>query len=209
VQLANAFAALGARVSTSVGREHGEVQTELLKKHLDAGLDLLQTVVRKPTFAQADFDRVKAERTASLVEREQDPHAVASVVEAALLFGADRPYGHDDDGSTATLEKITRARVQKYWSDNAGPKNAALVQSFRAQRYEPEAYTLYTYASIQAWAQAATKARSTDMVKVSAALRANKFDTVMGEIGFDAKGDVTAPGYVMYVWKNGKYIYAQ
>jgi branched-chain amino acid transport system substrate-binding protein len=89
------------------------------------------------------------------------------------------------------------------------PKNAALVQSFRAQRYEPEAYTLYTYASIQAWAQAATKARSTDMVKVSAALRANKFDTVMGEIGFDAKGDVTAPGYVMYVWKNGKYIYAQ
>jgi len=89
------------------------------------------------------------------------------------------------------------------------PKNAALVQSFRAQRYEPEAYTLYTYASIQAWAQAAAKARSTDMVKVSAALRANKFDTVMGEIGFDAKGDVTAPGYVMYVWKNGKYIYAQ
>jgi len=89
------------------------------------------------------------------------------------------------------------------------PKNAALVQSFRAQRYEPEAYTLYTYASIQAWAQAATKARSTDMVKVSAALHANKFDTVMGEIGFDAKGDVTAPGYVMYVWKNGKYIYAQ
>jgi branched-chain amino acid transport system substrate-binding protein len=89
------------------------------------------------------------------------------------------------------------------------PKNAALVQAFRAARYEPEAYTLYTYASIQAWAQAATKARSTDMTKVSAALRASKFDTVMGEIGFDAKGDVTAPGYVMYVWKNGKYIYAQ
>ncbi len=89
------------------------------------------------------------------------------------------------------------------------PANAGLVQSFRAAGYEPEAYTLYTYAAVQAWAQAAAKARSTDMTKVSAALRANTFDTVKGQLGFNAKGDVLAPGYVMYVWKNGKYVYAQ
>jgi len=89
------------------------------------------------------------------------------------------------------------------------PANAQLVQYFRGQRYEPEAYTLYTYAAIQAWSQAATKARSTEMAKVSAALKANQFDTVMGKIGFNAKGDVTAPGYVFYVWKSGKYVYAQ
>ena len=35
----------------------------------------------------------------------------------------------------------------------------------------------------------------------------NKFDTVLGNIGFDMKGDVTAPGYVWYVWKNGQYDY--
>lgn len=89
------------------------------------------------------------------------------------------------------------------------PANAALVRSFRAAGYEPEAYTLYTYAAVQAWAQAAAKARSTDMAKVSAALRANIFDTVKGPLGFNAKGDVTAPGYVVYVWRSGKYVYAQ
>jgi len=47
------------------------------------------------------------------------------------------------------------------------------------------------------------------MAKVSAALRANTFDTVKGPVGFNAKGDVTAPGYVVYVWRNGKYVYAQ
>jgi len=88
-------------------------------------------------------------------------------------------------------------------------RNAELVASFRAQNYEPEAYTLYTYASIQAWAQAAQKAGSVDAAKVEASLRANKFDTVLGDIGFDAKGDVTAPGYVFYVWKDGKYVYAK
>jgi branched-chain amino acid transport system substrate-binding protein len=31
--------------------------------------------------------------------------------------------------------------------------------------------------------------------------------TVLGDIAFDAKGDVKAPGYVVYEWKNGKYDY--
>lgn len=89
------------------------------------------------------------------------------------------------------------------------PSNADLVKYFRAQNYEPEAYTLYTYGAIQAWAQAAQKAGTIDGTKVEAALRANTFDTVLGKIGFDAKGDITAPGYVFYQWKNGKYAYAQ
>ena len=62
---------------------------------------------------------------------------------------------------------------------------------------------------MRAWAQAVAKAGSTDGTKVAAALKANQFDTVLGKIGFDAKGDITAPGYVFYQWKNGKYAYAQ
>jgi branched-chain amino acid transport system substrate-binding protein len=89
------------------------------------------------------------------------------------------------------------------------PANATLVAAFRAQKYEPEAYTLYTYAAVQAWAQAATKAKTTDGAKVSAALKTNQFDTVLGKIGFNAKGDITAPGYVFYEWKNGKYAYVE
>jgi len=89
-------------------------------------------------------------------------------------------------------------------------KNAAaapVVKKFRDGGYEPEGYTLYTYGAIQAWAQAAQKAGSVDTNKVVASLRANKFDTVLGNIGFDGKGDVTAPGYVWYEWKGGTYDY--
>ena len=53
------------------------------------------------------------------------------------------------------------------------------------------------------------KAKSTNWKKVADTLRANKFSTVLGKIGFDKKGDVTAPGYVFYVWKDGKYDYAK
>lgn len=84
------------------------------------------------------------------------------------------------------------------------PIAKGLVERFRKGGYEPEGYTLYTYGAIQAWVAAVTKVGSTDTAKVTKALRAGKFATVLGEIGFDKKGDVTAPGYVFYEWKNGK-----
>lgn len=89
-------------------------------------------------------------------------------------------------------------------------KNAVakpLVDKFKAQGYDPEGYTLYTYAAIEAWAQAATAAKSVKTADVEKALRSGKFKTVMNEISFNAKGDVTLPGYVVYVWKNGSYDY--
>jgi len=89
------------------------------------------------------------------------------------------------------------------------PAAAPIVKKFRAAGIEPEGYVLYTYGAIQAWAQAATAAGTTDTDKVIAALHAQKFNTVLGDIGFDGKGDVTAPGYVFYEWKNGKYDYLQ
>ncbi len=89
------------------------------------------------------------------------------------------------------------------------PANGDLVKWFESQKYDPEAYTLYSYAAIQAWAGAVTKAGSADATKVEAALRGNKFQTTMGTVGFDAKGDNTQPGFRVYVWKDGKSIYAE
>ena len=87
------------------------------------------------------------------------------------------------------------------------PAAAPVVKAFRDNGIEPEGYVLYTYGAIQAWAQAAEKAGTTDTAKLIKALRTNQFETVLGTIGFDKKGDVTAPGYVFYEWKDGKYDY--
>ncbi len=87
------------------------------------------------------------------------------------------------------------------------PKVAPLVAKFKAQGFSAEGYTLYTYGAIQVFAQAAERAGGTDAAKLRKQLHSSKFDTVLGTIGFDAKGDVTAPGYVFYEWKDGTYDY--
>ena len=81
-----------------------------------------------------------------------------------------------------------------------------VVTRFRADGYEPEGYTLQTYATIQTWAQAVEKAGSLDLDRMIEVLHQTEFDTVFGAFRFDDNGDMTAPGFVWYVWKDGEYV---
>ena len=89
------------------------------------------------------------------------------------------------------------------------PKAAPVVAKFQEAGYSAEGYTLYTYGAMQVFVEAVRRVGEVDIGKIRALLKKEKFDTVLGEIGFDAKGDVAAPGYVFYEWKNGKYDYAR
>ncbi|BAN95357.1 ABC-type high-affinity branched-chain amino acid transport system periplasmic binding component [Plautia stali symbiont] len=81
----------------------------------------------------------------------------------------------------------------------------AVIEKFRASGFEPEGYTLYVYASIQALA-AAYKAAGKDNAKASDWLKANSVDTVMGKKAWDEKGDLRVSDYVVYLWDDkGKY----
>jgi branched-chain amino acid transport system substrate-binding protein len=83
---------------------------------------------------------------------------------------------------------------------------ADVVKEFKAKNVDPEGYVLYTYAAVQAWADAVKKIGSADPKKVAEALKATgNWPTVLGPVSFDKKGDPTGGGYVFYVWKNGSY----
>jgi branched-chain amino acid transport system substrate-binding protein len=93
------------------------------------------------------------------------------------------------------------------------PEAAAVVKEFEARNYNPETYTLYTYAAVQAIKQGVEKAKSTDPAAVAKVLHENgPFNTVVGDLSFDAKGDVTRADYVVYEWRkgpDGKITYVQ
>lgn len=89
------------------------------------------------------------------------------------------------------------------------PAAQAVVENLRAGGYEPEGYTLYTYAAVQVFAEAATIAGSTDLDAVIEALHGNEFETVIGTLTFDEKGDIQQPAYVWYQWQDGTYAQVQ
>src|SRR5579884_3831922 len=64
--------------------------------------------------------------------------------------------GNTGEGTLMTFPPDPRSR----------PSAAAVVQEFKAKGIDPEGYVLYTYAAIQIWAEAATKAHSAEPRKV-------------------------------------------
>ena len=85
------------------------------------------------------------------------------------------------------------------------PDGKAVIEKFRASGFEPEGYTLYAYASIQAIA-AARNAVGTDNAKASDWLKSHDVETVMGKKARDGKGDLKVSDYVVYQWDDkGKY----
>ena len=129
----------------------------------------------------------------------------------------------DSQGLDATLVSGDALVTEEFWSitGDAGEGTlfsfspdpteneaaAEVVARFMEQGYKPEGYTLYTYAAIQVFAQAAEAAGSTDIDALVEQMRTLTFDTVLGELTFDGKGDVALPGYVFYEWTDGAYGY--
>jgi branched-chain amino acid transport system substrate-binding protein len=80
------------------------------------------------------------------------------------------------------------------------PTAKEIVERFKSKHVAPEGYTLYTCAALQLWSQAVKKAGTTDPKKVMDTIKGGAWDTVIGKMEFDAKGDIKQIDYVVYKW---------
>lgn len=166
----------------------------------------------------------------SITAGEKDFSALVSKLEAAgvdaIFFGGYHPeagqilrqmqeqglkvpmYAGEALSNAGTWPVAGSAAANVYFTFTPDPRNVAeaksVIETFRAKGYDPESYTLYTYAAFELYRAAAAATRSTDARKIAAWLRAgNPVQTVIGEIRIDQKGDVIDPAYSWYTFKDG------
>jgi len=88
----------------------------------------------------------------------------------------------------------------------AKPEAKEAVAKIQAGGFKPEGFTLFSYAVIQAFAQGIERAGSDDPTKVAEALKNGQpINTVVGEVTFDAKGDLKNVSYDINRWSKGSY----
>ena len=81
-----------------------------------------------------------------------------------------------------------------------------VISRFNESGDAPEGHTLYAYAAVQAWIQAAEATGSKDGARIAEWLRAgNRVQTVVGPMSFDAKGDLRDPLLAWFRWSKGRY----
>ncbi|HSV56120.1 MAG TPA: branched-chain amino acid ABC transporter substrate-binding protein, partial [Magnetospirillaceae bacterium] len=96
----------------------------------------------------------------------------------------------------------------------SGPRDVSMnplaikaADAHRAKHGEdPGPFFMNGYAATQVILYAIQKAGSTDYEAILTALRAGAFDTPLGKISFDAKGDGVGVGFSMYQVQNGVFV---
>jgi branched-chain amino acid transport system substrate-binding protein len=86
------------------------------------------------------------------------------------------------------------------------PAAQPFLAAYRAKYNAPEgAYSIYGYVAAEILLQAISAVQTTDPDKISAYMKANSFDTILGPVAFDQNGDVKGSSYVMWTIQDGKF----
>ena len=127
LQIADEVEFLGADLSTSSSFDSSAVRLNVPVSRLGAALPLMADIVLRPTFPQAELERLRQERLTALLQAKDDAASVAPMAFARLLYGPSHRYGTGTAGTEATLKGFTVQDVRSFHSTAFLPGNATFI----------------------------------------------------------------------------------
>ena len=116
---------IGASLDASAGNDFTTITLSVLKKDADKGFELFSDILLNAIFSQAEIDRKREKIKGSLRQQEEDPSFLAGRAFKKEVFG-EHPYGRLIEGSTNTLDTITKDDLSTFYSGFFLPNNAIL-----------------------------------------------------------------------------------
>lgn len=116
---------IGASLDASAGNDFTTITLSVLKKDADKGFELFSDILLNAIFSQAEIDRKREIIKGSLRQQEEDPSFLAGRAFKKEVFG-EHPYGRLIEGSTNTLDTITKDDLSTFYSGFFLPNNAIL-----------------------------------------------------------------------------------
>ncbi|AMN48182.1 hypothetical protein ACG33_13960 [Steroidobacter denitrificans] len=144
---ARAIADVGGIIETSASAESISIGGSFLARDQALMVELLTDMLQRPHLASAQFEAVRARRIEFIrAAKDSSLSALTSIYGMARLFG-EHPYGRPVSGSEASLARISRADLSRYYQDQlgadrliiaiAGDFHAAQMQSLVSRAFEP------------------------------------------------------------------------
>ena len=122
-QLAEREESLGAAISAAGSADRSNVSLSALSANLAPSLDLLADIVQRPTFDQAEIDRVKTQTLTAIAQAQREPNAIAARALPALIYGPNHPYASTGLGDAAAVTAATRDDLVRFHDSWLRPDN--------------------------------------------------------------------------------------
>lgn len=125
LQLADEIEFLGAQIGTFSRAFSSEVDCSTPVSKLDHALKLMSTIVLKPTFAEAELERVRKLRLNGLLTTYDEPVQIATRAYNRLLFGEGTPYGKF--ANEQSIRGYTTSDLKAFHKSNFVTGNCTLI----------------------------------------------------------------------------------
>jgi predicted Zn-dependent peptidase len=125
--ISDEYEALGAEHSAWCEWDSCAATVKVLASHLDPALDLLADVVLRPTFPDAEIERLRKRWMAALQQEKSSPPAMEQNAIAAAVYGRGHPYGHGLRGEAAGLEQLKRDEIAGVWKRAFSPRATTIA----------------------------------------------------------------------------------
>jgi zinc protease len=138
--IAKRLADVGAQMGPSFDRDRAGYSLRTLSSPRERmqALDMMAQVLQAPDFPDAVLQREKTRTLAGLREDETKPAAIADKAFYKALYGA-HPYGLPSEGEIATVSKLTRDDLVRFYQDHYGASRAVVSMIGDVSRAEAEA----------------------------------------------------------------------
>ena len=127
VALTEAAERLGASIHAEAGWDATSAGLDVPVTRLEPALELLAEVVRRPSFPDAEVERLRDERLTDLLQARADPRRRADEAYVSSIYAPSSPYHRPAGGRAATVATLTTADLRGIHAAACVPERAALV----------------------------------------------------------------------------------
>jgi zinc protease len=127
LELADALEFLGANLSTTSSFDYSAVRMSVPVSKLADALPLMADVSLRPTFPEAELDRLRKERLTGLLQARDNPAALIGIAFPRVVYGPTHRYGTSANGLPPAIEAMTVADLRTFYAAHYRPDNATLL----------------------------------------------------------------------------------
>ena len=127
VALADGFERLGASVDVATDWDGAIISLSAMSSRLPEAMELLGEVVRSPSFADREVERLRAERLAERLQLRAEPRGLADEMFARVLYEPRSRFALPESGTETSVAAITRDDIRKFYESRYRPGAVTVI----------------------------------------------------------------------------------
>ena len=127
LEIADAIDFLGADLGAASTFDATAVRLHVPVARLGDALPIMADVALRPTFPDAELDRLRQQRLTTLLQARDDAATIAAQTFARVLYGEAHRYGTGMMGTAQTIKAFTSADLRARYAATFRPNNSVLI----------------------------------------------------------------------------------